>query len=100
MQFLVLSPWRIRKHHSPSQYIDVFSKQEAQLSFSVEFLLGFCYLVLISQIIGHVTELNLQPSSPPLRLGNIMWLKPQTSNYMVGLSSVASPILKLSRDSL
>jgi len=39
---------------------------------NLEFLLGFHCRGMIDWIIGHMTELNLQSSSPPLRSG---WLK-------------------------
>lgn len=43
----------------------------------------------IDWVIGHVTELNLQPLSPPQRSG---WYHLfQASNNMVGLSSKDSP---------
>lgn len=55
---------------------------------------------MIYQVIGHVTEFNLQPLSPlPTGYANITWLKPslkekkklQPSNCMVSLSSMTSP---------
>lgn len=67
------------------------ANQESSLQFQCpESLLGLHHAGVINGIIGHVT-LFPAPSLLPRGQVDSMWLKPQSSNQMLGLSGMASP---------